>query len=365
MDRTSRDKVARAYGPAVGYTRVSREEQAREGVSLEAQRDRIAAYALAKDLELGEVLVDEGLSGKDLNRPALQDVLDRCRRGEVKHVIVWKLDRLTRCTRHLLSLVEDLFLARHIELHSVSESLDTSTPHGRFVLTLFGGLAQMERELIAERTRGALAWKRENGLPTSHPSLGFRTNGKRNHMIPVSEELQLVERILDFWRMGRSTRAIAVQLNAEGARTKQGARWHHTTVGKVVRRRDWYAPYLRAVWSPRGHVRADVSTYQAPRGLGIPLSRWWVGLLRLQCGPRVCPPGCPRGEEACNEAGGEHYHAGSDQDRRIMRVDVLMQQRLHEVSSPVGHAYSQDRPQRAERDSLRHHQPGNVRHLGP
>ena len=72
MDRTSRDKVARAYGPAVGYTRVSREEQAREGVSLEAQRDRIAAYALAKDLELGEVLVDEGLSGKDLNRPALR-----------------------------------------------------------------------------------------------------------------------------------------------------------------------------------------------------------------------------------------------------------------------------------------------------
>ena len=247
MDRTSRDKVARAHGPAVGYTRVSREEQAREGVSLEAQRDRIAAYALAKDLELGEVLVDEGLSGKDLNRPALQDVLDRCRRGEVKHVIVWKLDRLTRCTRHLLSLVEDLFLARHIELHSVSESLDTSTPHGRFVLTLFGGLAQMERELIAERTRGALAWKRENGLPTSHPPLGFRTNGKRNHMIPVSEELQLVERILDFWRMGRSTRAIAVQLNAEGARTKQGARWHHTTVGNVVRRRDWYAPYLRAL----------------------------------------------------------------------------------------------------------------------
>ena len=231
---------------SVGYARVSREEQAREGVSLQAQRDRIAAYARAKGLMLTDVLVDEGLSGKDVNRPALQILLDRCRHGDVHHVIVWKLDRLTRRTRHLLSLVEDLFLARHIELHSVSESLDTSTPHGRFVLTLFGGLAQMERELIAERTRGALAWKRENGLPTSHPPLGFYTNGKRNRMIPVAAELGVVARILDLWRRGQSMHAIAAQLNNEAVPSKQGARWHHTTIGKVVHRREWYRPYLNA-----------------------------------------------------------------------------------------------------------------------
>ncbi len=213
---------------------------------MQAQRDRIAAYATAKGLQLTEVLADEGLSGKDLKRPALQELLNRCRRGEVKHVIVWKLDRLTRCTHHLLSLVDDLFLARHIELHSVSESLDTSTPHGRFVLTLFGGLAQMERALIAERTRGALAWKRENGLPTSHPPLGFRTNGKRNHMIPVAEELLIVRRILKLSRMGQNSRAIAAKLNIEGLPSKHRARWHHTTIGKVVQRRDWYLPYLRA-----------------------------------------------------------------------------------------------------------------------
>jgi len=230
---------------AIGYARVSREEQAREGVSLQAQRDRIAAYAAAKGLDLIEVLSDEGLSGKDLNRPALQTLLDRCRRSQVKHVIVWKLDRLTRCTRHLLGLVEDLFLARDVELHSVSESLDTSTPHGRFVLTMLGGLAQMERELIAERTRGALAWKRENGLPTSHPPLGFRTNGKRNHMIPIPDELEIVRRILDLWRGGQSARVIAAKLNADGVPSKQDARWHHTTIVKVVRRRDWYQPYLR------------------------------------------------------------------------------------------------------------------------
>lgn len=234
----------RAYLPALGYARVSTDEQAREGVSLEAQQARIRAYALAKDLPLGDILVDEGRSGKDLKRPALQDLLARCDRGEVAHVIVWKLDRLTRRTRHLLSLVEDLFLAKHIELHSVSESLDTSTPHGRFVLTLFGGLAQMERELIGERTRSAMAHLRANGLATSHAPLGFRRNGSRERMVAVPAELETVHRILDLWRAGGSYAGIARELNQEGVSTKRGGRWYASTVRGIVRRQGWYAEHL-------------------------------------------------------------------------------------------------------------------------
>ena len=119
-------------GKALGYARVSTDEQAREGVSLQAQVARIQAYAQAKELELTDVLTDDGISGKTLERPALRELIQRCERGEVGHVVVVKLDRLTRHTRDLLALVDDLFLAREIELHSVSESLDTSTPHGRF-----------------------------------------------------------------------------------------------------------------------------------------------------------------------------------------------------------------------------------------
>jgi DNA invertase Pin-like site-specific DNA recombinase len=225
---------------AVGYVRVSTDEQARDGVSLEAQQARIRAYAEAKGLALGDVLSDEGYTGKNLKRPALQELLARCDRREVGAVIVLKLDRLTRRTRHLLSIVEDVFLARHIELHSVSESLDTSTPHGRFVLTLFGGLAQMERELIAERTRAALAYKREQRQPTSHPPLGFRANGKRCQMEPVPEELEVVRQILTLWRHGHSYASIARKLNAEGTPTKRAGRWYHSTVGKVVQRREQY-----------------------------------------------------------------------------------------------------------------------------
>ena len=229
---------------AIGYCRCSTDEQTREGVTLAAQRARIRAYCEAKELDLVDVLTDDGISGKTLERPALRDLLQRCERGEVSHVVVVKLDRLTRRTRDLLTLVDDLFLARHIELHSVSESLDTSTPHGRFVLTLFGGLAQMERELVGERTRGALEYKRQHYQPTSHAPLGFRANGSRERMIPVPGELGVVRMILTAWKRGQSYRAIAARLTAEGVKTKRGGRWHHYTIAKVVSRREYYRDVL-------------------------------------------------------------------------------------------------------------------------
>jgi site-specific DNA recombinase len=247
MDRKRRQTRPPAPAAALGYARVSTTEQAQEGVSLEVQVERIRAYAVAKGLGLVDVLADEGVSGKDLRRPALEELLARCGRGEVAHVVVLKLDRLTRRTRDLLTLVETVFLAKRIELHSVSESLDTSTPHGRFTLTLLGSLAQLERELIAERTRSALAFKRENGQPTSHPPLGFRLNGsKRHRMIPVPEELAVVQRILDLHQRGQGYHAIAATLNLDGVPSKRGGRWHAYTVQKVVDRRAWYAKPLSA-----------------------------------------------------------------------------------------------------------------------
>ncbi len=235
---------SKSTGQALGYARVSTDEQAREGVSLEAQVARIRAYAQAKELELADVLTDDGISGKTLDRPALRELVARCERGEVRNVVVVKLDRLTRRTRDLLALVDDLFLARQIELHSVSESLDTSTPHGRFVLTLFGGLAQMERELIGERTRSALAYKRQQRQPTSHAPLGFQANSSRERMEPVPEELAIVRRILEAWRAGGTYAGIAAHFNGEGVPTKRGGRWHASTVRGIVQRRTWYADIL-------------------------------------------------------------------------------------------------------------------------
>jgi hypothetical protein len=145
-----------------------------------------------------------------------------------------------------------------IELHSVSESLDTSMPHGRFVLTPFGGLAQMERELIGERTRTALEHKRAAGQPTSHPPLGFAPNGRRGHMVPIPDELATVRRILDAHGAGESYARIAAALNAETVPTKHGGRWFASTVRGIARRRAWYGAILNGDGRRALHVRSGV-----------------------------------------------------------------------------------------------------------
>ncbi len=105
----------------------------------------------------------------------------------------------------------------------------------------------MERELIGERTRSALAYKRQQRQPTSHAPLGFQANGSRERMEPVPEELAIVTEILTAWRLGRSYRAIAAKLNADGVRTKRGRRWHHNTIAKVVARREYYQEVLSEI----------------------------------------------------------------------------------------------------------------------
>ena len=115
------------------------------------------------------------------------------------------------------------------------------------MLTLFGGLAQMERELIGERTKSALQYKRENGQPTSHPPLGYQHNGKRHRMVPVPEELVVVRRVLNLWRKGSSFRSIAATLNADAVPTKRGGRWHASTIKAVVDRRSWYEKALQTI----------------------------------------------------------------------------------------------------------------------
>ncbi len=234
-------------GRTVGYVRVSTEEQVRGGISLDAQEARIRHYAAAKNLELIEILRDEGLSGKSLDRPGIQQLLASCRGGDVRDVIVVKLDRLTRRTRDLLFLVEDVFHTHDIALHSLHETVDTSNASGRFFIRIMGALAEMERELIGERTAAALAYKRSRGERLGTTPMGFHTPGPGEAPIPIPEELQVIKRILTRWRRGWSFRRIATAMNTEGVKTKRGGRWHHSTVRGVVKRRASYRPYLDAI----------------------------------------------------------------------------------------------------------------------
>jgi DNA invertase Pin-like site-specific DNA recombinase len=113
--------------------------------------------------------------------------------------------------------------------------VDTASASGRFFLRIMGALAEMERELIGERTSAALAHKRDMGGRLGTTPLGFPTPGRGQGMEPIPEEQATIRRVLTLRRRGRGYRAIAGQVAKEGHRTKRGARWHHSTVANVVR----------------------------------------------------------------------------------------------------------------------------------
>ena len=151
---------------AVGYVRVSTDKQADKGISLEAQAEKIRAMATLHDHQLLDILVDGGESAKSLKRPAMGKLLAMIDAGQVKTVIVAKLDRLTRSVRDLCELLER-FERRGVALVSVAESLDTGSAAGRLVLNIMAAVSQWEREAIGERTRDALRHKRTNGESAS------------------------------------------------------------------------------------------------------------------------------------------------------------------------------------------------------
>lgn len=138
-----------------GYTRVSTAMQAREGTSLESQKARLIDAGVQET----HIFTDEGVSGAKANRPALEKLLDRLRDGD--EVIVPSLSRLGRNLTDLMNLVSRL-RSYGVEVAFLSEGFDTRTATGRAMLGIFGALAEMEREQIAERT--ALGRERARAL---------------------------------------------------------------------------------------------------------------------------------------------------------------------------------------------------------
>jgi site-specific DNA recombinase len=177
----------------MAYTRVSTQEQADEGVSLEAQRLRLEAYCVAHGWPAPELVVDAGVSAKSLDRPGLGYVLTEVRRKRVDVLLVLKLDRLTRSVADLAPLVKTLERGS-CQLVSLGESLDTTTAAGRLMLNLLVSVSQWEREATAERTATALRHMRDNRQAYNHTPLGFQREGES--LIEDGPEIDTARRIV-------------------------------------------------------------------------------------------------------------------------------------------------------------------------
>lgn len=191
----------------VAYCRVSTEEQADEGFSIEGQTDKLRMYASLRDLGEITVISDPGLSGKNLKRPGLEQLLGAVEAGHVSHVIVWRLDRLSRNLGDLI-LLADLFGERAVGLHSVSENLDLSSASGRMFYNVLGSFAQYFREQLSENVKMGNERAVKEGRWINRPKTGYDLVDRV--LVPNSDASR-VQEIFRLRGKGQSYRAIEEQ----------------------------------------------------------------------------------------------------------------------------------------------------------
>ena len=223
------------------YTRVSTEDQAKEGFSLDAQMERLVAYCHARDWESVARYVDDGYSGRDTKRPAYQRMMEERDRWDT--ILVIKMDRIHRNSRNFMEMMDDL-RSWGKDFVSATESLDTSTAMGRFVMDIIQRIAQLESEQIAERVYMGMAQKAKQGpgiLGFQSP-LGYRIADGHLHVEP--DEARVVQKMFDLCLKGRSLEEIATEMNRQSARTKRGTAWNAVKVYRILHN-PVYAGFLR------------------------------------------------------------------------------------------------------------------------
>lgn len=215
----------------ISYVRVSTSEQARDGLSLGVQESRMRAYCEAHGHELLRIEKDAGVSARRTsNRPALQRALRTLTKGGADGLVAVKLDRLSRTTRDVLDLVARAEKERWT-LHSMEEKLDTSTPIGRFVVTVFGALAQLEREQASARSREILLDKMARGEAAGGCApFGLGIEGGR--LVVAPSEREQLARMETMRAGGLSCAAIATALPAH---PRTGRPWTRLSVWRVLR----------------------------------------------------------------------------------------------------------------------------------
>lgn len=205
----------------IGYARVSTEEQGVSGAGLTAQRRAIKAECDRRGWNLVRIEEDV-LSGRTLNRPGLTNALDACRSGEVSGVVVAKLDRLSRSLVDFAGLLVEA-QAKKFNLVALDLGVDLSTPAGEFLASVMASAAQWERRIIGQRTRDALAVRKEQGVQLGRPPLPRDALGRR---------------VTSMRKRGMTLQGIADKLNEAGVPTLRGGRtWRPSSVNVVLNRK--------------------------------------------------------------------------------------------------------------------------------
>ncbi|AIW42392.1 recombinase family protein [Paenibacillus polymyxa] len=223
------------------YARVSTEEQAENGYSIDAQLDILRNYCMATQAAVMDEYVDRGVSGKSIDgRYELQRLLKDAEESKFDEVIVWKFNRMARKNIDLLHIVEKLE-KNNISFRSYSENFETSTPMGRFALQMMGAVGELERNTIIDNVKMGHRQRARMGFHNGKVPLGYTiVEGKggsreaKTEVIIVEEEVAIVRYIFEQYAAGHGLKTIANDLNHRGRKTKNGKPFSTTAIRDLL-----------------------------------------------------------------------------------------------------------------------------------
>lgn len=217
------------------YIRVSTEEQAKEGYSIPAQRNRLEAFCVSQGWDVMGYYVDDGKSAKDTNREELQRMIKHIEEGFIECVLVYRLDRLTRSVRDLYDLL-DIFEKHNCKFKSATEVYDTTTSMGRLFITIVAALAQWERENLGERVKMGMQEKASEGKWVMNlPPYGYEIDKENDTLKIIESEAITVRKIFKRYIDGLGCAKIARELNRLHVATKKQGTWSQTTIRQMLR----------------------------------------------------------------------------------------------------------------------------------
>ena len=203
--------------------------------SVETQRKQIKDYCEINNLVLDQIIIDEGISGggdKTDLRKGYNQIIDLIDQGEVDNLVVISISRWGRNLGETYKSVK-LMGDKDTKFISIKENIDTSSPVGRFTLNILSSLYEMELEMIRERTKDTLKYKKENNLVYSKTPYGFDRVGDR--LIENPKEKRLIKKMNTLKDKGFSYNDISLYLLKNRHKTKSGGKWTRQNVYKVMK----------------------------------------------------------------------------------------------------------------------------------
>ncbi len=216
----------------ISYRRVSTDDQAKNGVSLENQAERIRQYCDYRGIILVAEIEDSGISGGvNKARGGFIELLNRVEDGDIDVIILYSLERLSRDMLTLLAL-ERLLDEHDVQLHTCEGQIDNSTPDGFMNFAMKAFLGEMERRQVKYRTKNAMQHKKSHGQIVGAVPYGYERKGK--DLLPVLSEQAVIKTVNTMYQTGTKLVAIVDHLNTKGNFTREGKPWTPTQVRRLI-----------------------------------------------------------------------------------------------------------------------------------